>query len=94
MDEMAVQALSAKLDSIIKLMVFSMTEGKSQAEQIRLLSAAGFQPKEIARTIGTTPYTVRVALSNLRKQRRKGLHRKGQKREVIHGSKGTEKQRT
>lgn len=71
MDEKAIQLISAKLDAIIKLMVFSMSEGKSQTEQVRLLSAAGFQPKEIARTIGTTPNTVRVALSNLRKQRRK-----------------------
>ena len=79
MDEKAVQLVSAKLDTIIKLMVFGMTDGKSQMEKIQLLSAAGFQPKEIARTIGTTPNTVRVALFNLRKQRRKGLHRKEEK---------------
>ncbi len=79
MDEKAVLVLCAKLDAIIKLLVFGMTQGKSQTEQVRLLSAAGFQPKEIAQTLGTTPNTVRVVLSNLRKQRRKVLSRKAER---------------
>lgn len=76
MDEKMGQVLSVKLDAIIKLMVFGMTEGKSQTEQIRLLSAAGFKPKDIAETLGTTPNTVRVALSDLRKQKNKRPRRK------------------
>jgi len=76
MDEKTVQVLAAKLDAIIKLMVFAITEGKSQREQIRLLSAAGFQPKEIAEVVGTTPNTVRVALSNLRRHRTRRLRGK------------------
>ena len=76
MDEKAVQLLSTKLDAILKLMVFAMTEGKSQTEQVRLLSAAGFQPKEIAQTLDTTSNTVNVTLSNLRKQKTKGPSRK------------------
>lgn len=76
MDERIGQALLVKLDAIIKLMVFGMTERKSQTEQIRLLSAAGFQPKDIAHTLGTTPNTVRVALSDLRKQKNKRGRRK------------------
>ena len=72
MDEKAVQILSAKLDAILKLIVFAMTEGKSQTEQVRLLSVAGFQPKEIAQTLSTTSNTVNVTLSNLRKQKTKG----------------------
>jgi len=67
-----------KLDAIIKLMVFGMTEGKSQTEQIRLLSEAGFEPKDIARTIGTTSNSVRVTLFNLRKH--KGKSRSGRKK--------------
>jgi DNA-directed RNA polymerase specialized sigma24 family protein len=77
MDEKSMQTIAAKLDSIIKLMVFAITEGKSQTEQIRLLSAVGLQPKEIAEAVGTTSNTVRVALSNLRKQGGKGLKGKG-----------------
>ncbi len=78
MNEDIVKVLTAKLDSIIKLMVFGITSGKSQLEKVRLLSAAGFQPKEIAEVLGTTPNTVSVALYNLRKQRTKRARRKGE----------------
>jgi DNA-binding CsgD family transcriptional regulator len=67
MEDKGIEVLSAKLDSIIKLMVLRMTEGKSQTEQIRLLAGVGFDPKGIAQTLGTTPNTVRVTLFNLRK---------------------------
>ena len=80
MDEIDAQRLTQKLDVIIKLMVFSLTEGKNQIEQVRLLSGAGFQPKDIAQTIGTTPNTVRVALSNLRRKRQERATRRVQKK--------------
>jgi DNA-binding CsgD family transcriptional regulator len=80
MDEIEVKRLSTKLDAIIKLMVFSLTVGKTQMEQVRLLSAVGFPPKEIAQTIGTTPNTVRVALSNLRKKQKKVVRKPRRKR--------------
>ncbi len=79
MDEKGIRILSEKLDAIIKLMVLGMTQGKSQTEQIRLLSAGGFQPKEIAETLGTTPNAVRVTLFNLRKRGQKGVHQKSEK---------------
>lgn len=56
-----------RLDAIVGLLVHSVTADKTQAEKIQALSAAGFQPKEIARIIGTTPNTVRVAMSVSRK---------------------------
>lgn len=56
-----------RLDAIVGLLVHAVTAEKTQAEKIQALSAAGFQPKEIARIIGTTPNTVRVALSISRK---------------------------
>jgi DNA-binding NarL/FixJ family response regulator len=52
-------------------------EGKPQRDQIRLLAAAGFAPKDIAALIGTTGNTVRVALTNIRK---KGKSRKRSQR--------------
>lgn len=77
MDEKMASVFAEKLDAIIKLMVFAMTEGKNQTEQIRLLSKAGFEPKEIAQAIGTTSNTVRVALFNLRRQKvKRTSHRK------------------
>ena len=72
MDDKTVKVLVSKLDAIIKLMVFRMTEGKKQVEQIRLLAKAGFGPKAIAEAVGTTSNTVRVALVNLKKQKARG----------------------
>lgn len=66
MDDKIVKILSTKLDAIIKLMVFGITGRKNQMEQIRLLAEAGFEPKQIADTLGTTPNTVRVTLFKLR----------------------------
>jgi len=64
------QEIIAKLDRIICLMVSGLTEGRSQKENIRLLSKAGFTPKDIGRILGTTANTVRVALSGLRKTKK------------------------
>jgi DNA-directed RNA polymerase specialized sigma24 family protein len=69
MDDKFIQNLSVKIDTIIKLMVLGMTEGKNQVDQVMLLAKAGFKPKEIAETLDTTPNTVRVALSKLRKEK-------------------------
>lgn len=65
------EVIVSKLDTIIKLLALSVGEGKKQVERIRVLSAAGLAPKDIAEAIGTTPNTVRVALSTLRKRSRK-----------------------
>lgn len=67
---MSEQALSSKLDTIIKLLVLGLTEGKRQKDQIRLLSQAGFRPAEIGTILETTSNTVRVALVGLRKNKR------------------------
>lgn len=71
-----ITSLNTKLDIIIKLMALLKGEGKNRSEQIWLLSGAGLQPKEIADILGTTPNTVRVTLSGLR--RRKAKVKKGQ----------------
>lgn len=77
MNDARLDAISRKLDtivqrlnSVIRLGVVGMTQGKSQSEQIWLFSVAGLQPKDIAELVGTTPNTVRVVLFNLRKSRR------------------------
>lgn len=56
-----------RLDAIVGLLIHAVTAEKTQTEKIQALSVAGFQPKEIARIIGTTPNTVRVAMSVSRK---------------------------
>ena len=60
-----------RLDTLIKLVATSLLAEKSQREQIELLSKAGLAPKEIAELIGTTPNTVRVALTAIRKAKKK-----------------------
>ena len=76
MENEALQSISEKLDAIIKLMVFRMTEGKNQKDQIRLLSGSGFKPKVIAQALGTTGNTVNVTLANMRKVKGKKPRKK------------------
>lgn len=59
--------ISQKLISIRNLLIAGLIEGKRQTEQIKVLSFAGLQPREIAGVLGTTPNTVRVVLSRLRR---------------------------
>ena len=62
---------SAKLDILIRLTALSLVSGKKQQEQFFLLNTAGFQPKDIAELLDTTPNNVRVGLSPMRTKKRK-----------------------
>lgn len=57
-----------ELRLIRALLMASTTKDMKQRDVIRLLANAGFGPKEIANSIGTTQGTVNVALSALRKE--------------------------
>lgn len=70
----------SELRRIVRLMTLSITKELSQREQIALLSTAGFQPKEIAELIGTTPNTVSVTLAHIRKQQAARGSSRGAKR--------------
>ena len=59
--------LAAKLDRLTSLIALGLIDGRPQNEQIRLLSSAGYPPREIAEVIGTTPNSVRVQLHSVRK---------------------------
>ncbi len=63
--------ITQKLDTLIKLVASGLIEGKTQREKIQLLSKAGLSPQEIAEFIETSPNTVRVALSVMRKAKKK-----------------------
>jgi DNA-binding CsgD family transcriptional regulator len=65
------EIISRKLDVLVRLAALSEVSGKKQEEQVKLLSGAGFQPKEMADLLGTTSNAVSVALSKIRKRRRK-----------------------
>jgi DNA-binding NarL/FixJ family response regulator len=73
---------SNRSDLLTKLIAIGIVNGKPQKEQIRLLSIAGMSPKEIADLIGTTPNTVNVALSSLRKNGKMNLKTEGAKGDV------------
>lgn len=65
------KALTKRVDMLIKLVGVGLVAGKTQREQIKLLSKAGLQPREIAELVGTSPNTVRVELAVMRKARKK-----------------------
>lgn len=57
-----------ELQRITKILASIATEGKNQREQIGILSNIGFQPKEIAKLLGTSRNTVSVTLVDIRKK--------------------------
>ena len=58
-----------RLDLIIKLLAMNiMSSEGTQKDKIIQLSKIGLQPKEIANILNTTANSVRVALSNARKE--------------------------
>jgi len=59
---------SVDLRVLRRLVALSVIDGKSQRDQIRLLSVAGLDRHEIAELVGTTPLTVSVEISNMRKK--------------------------
>lgn len=65
------KAIAERLDRLTNLVAIGLLGGKTQREQIRLLSKGGFPPREIAELIGTTPNTVRVELTVIRKVNKK-----------------------
>jgi len=71
MEEKQYGQLTGKLDNITRLLATLVVEDKNDREAMFLLSRVGFQPKEIAEFLGTTPNTVRVTLSNLKKSVKK-----------------------
>ena len=60
-----------KLDTLVRLVATAVCAERSQKEKIKILGGAGLTPKEIAELLGTTPNTVSVALSAMRKSKKK-----------------------
>jgi DNA-directed RNA polymerase specialized sigma24 family protein len=65
--------IQEELQRITKILILIATEGKNQREKIETLSNIGFQPKEIAELLGTTPGSVRVALVDIRKKSKRSI---------------------
>lgn len=76
MDSSLEKDILVALEKIAKLLSLIATKGESQKQQIALLNSVGFQPKEIAELLGTTPNNVRVALVSIRKGTKKNKKNK------------------
>ena len=83
MDE-GIDALIDRVDQLTRLVAIGIVVGRTQREQVDLLSRAGFQPKEIAGLLGTTANPVRVTLSTMRRQNNKKAGR-GREKESENG---------
>lgn len=69
MDERQFKEVINKMDLIVRLLALNIVKDlKVQKDKIMTLSSFGFGPSEIARLLGTTPNTVNVALSEVRKR--------------------------
>ena len=68
MEKQQFEQISAKLDTIIKLLALNSVEGKELRVQVLTLSSFGFQPKQIADILGKTPNSVRIMLHRVRKE--------------------------
>lgn len=67
MDDATQNNILYELRIIKKLLAHNLLTGNSQTKHISKLDSIGFRPKEIADLLGTTPNTVNVALSRVRK---------------------------
>jgi len=72
MDEKQFKEINNKMDLIVRLLALDVVKDlKVQKDKIIALSSFGFGPSEIAKLLGTTPNTVNVALSGIRKKAKK-----------------------
>jgi len=69
MSEQLLREINESLKSLVRLTAIATTSGRSQRDQIHLLSQGGFSPKQIADFIGTSPNTVSVELSRRKKEK-------------------------
>jgi hypothetical protein len=58
-----------RLDTLIRLVAVGVCAEKSQRDSIAILNSAGLAPKEIAEFLQTTPNTVSVTLSAMRRNK-------------------------
>jgi DNA-binding NarL/FixJ family response regulator len=69
-----------KLDVLIRLVAVGICADKTQKEKIQILAGVGLAPKEIADFVGTTPNTVSVSLSTMKREKTKQKGRTAKKR--------------
>jgi DNA-binding CsgD family transcriptional regulator len=65
------ERIESKLDQILRIAALQMTAGLKQTAAIKGLAAAGFDRNLIAELLDTTPNTVSVTLSTLKRSKAK-----------------------
>ena len=68
MSEKQFQILIEKIDALIKITALNVLKDRSKTEQIKILADLGLGRQEIASMVGTTPLTVSVTLSQMKKK--------------------------
>ena len=70
MSDQDIKEICDRLDVLIKLSVANVIIDKKYDDQVRILSNAGFQPKEIAAFLDRTPNAISIKLTELRKKKK------------------------
>lgn len=70
MDDKLAESINRKLDTMSKLLAFSIINGKSVNEQIDMLTKAGLKAAEIASLLDKTENQVYVTQTTLRKKKK------------------------
>jgi len=68
MEDEILRSIDTKLDAIIRLLASGSIQGKSKTDAIIALGTLGLDPNLIAELVGTTPGTVYVRLSEVKKK--------------------------
>lgn len=68
-----------ELDKTLKLLALVAVRGMKLKEQVSFMSRAGFERNQMARLLGTTPNSISVRLSELKKEssKQKASEKKG-----------------
>jgi DNA-binding CsgD family transcriptional regulator len=76
-DEIIDTVPSSGIERLTNLLALLVVKGHNQTESVKLLSRAGFQVKEIAGLLGSTPNTVSVTLYQAKKNGKKTKGKRG-----------------
>jgi len=76
------EQLIEKLDTLIRITTASAFRDKTKEESILILSDLGFQPKEIAPMVGTTPAYVHKVKHEAKKEKEKGKKKKEEEKKA------------
>lgn len=80
-DQQQFEQIMNRLDTLIKITAISAFQGKSMVDVVNILADLGFQNKDIAMILGTTPAYVANVRYSLKKQRKRKAEEKGDSKE-------------